>query len=191
MKEFPGEADLVQAAVRGDEKAFRELMERYGKLVTGVAWRYGTRTSDIEDVVSEVFIKMYGNLHRYRPDHRFSTWLYRLSANHVIDHGRRSRKEQGRVEMPEQIVDPSSQIQEGLEEQERAMQVRSGLRELADRYRAPLFLVYVEGMKVHEAARTLGLPVGTVKTRLMRGRNALAKILTRRNPELFGGVDAM
>jgi RNA polymerase sigma factor (sigma-70 family) len=191
MKEIPGEADLVQAAVRGNEEAFRGLMERNRRLVTGVAWRYGTRAAEVEDVVSEVFIKMYQNLHRYRPDHAFSTWLYRLAANHVIDHGRRARREQGRVEMPEQIADPSQQTERSLEEQERSLLVRNGLEELEDTYRGPLFLVYIEGLKVREAAQTLGLPVGTVKTRLMRGRKALARVLTRRHPDIFGDPDAM
>ena len=60
---------------------------------------------EIEDVVSEVFLKTYRNLHLFRPDNPFSTWLYRLAANHVIDHGRRKRKEQARREMPREIAD--------------------------------------------------------------------------------------
>ena len=65
--------------------------------------------------------------------------------------------------------------------------VRSALDELKPRYRKVLFLVYVEGMKVDEAARVLQLPQGTIKTRLMRGREALRRVLVRRHPEYFGG----
>jgi len=170
----------------GDQEAYGELVARYQKLVAGVAWRYGVPQGEIEDVISEVFIKAYRNLHRYRPEHPFSTWLYRLAANHVVDHGRRARKERGRTEMPEQLVDPAAGQGEQALGRERARVLREALEEVPDHYRETLFLVYIEGMKIEEASRTSGLPPGTIKTRLMRGRQALRRILTRRYPELFG-----
>jgi RNA polymerase sigma-70 factor (ECF subfamily) len=181
----------VEAARSGDQEAFGELVRRYQGLVAGVAWRYGTRREEIEDIVSEVFIKMYGNLDRFRPTHRFSSWLYRLAANHVIDHHRRNRKERGRVEMPEQIASPQQPAVEGMESDERSRLLRAALDQLPGKYREPLLLVYLEGMKIEEVARVLALPTGTVKTRLMRGRTALGKLLARRNPEIFGGADAL
>ncbi len=177
----------VQAALAGDPEAFRDLVVRYQNLVAGVAWRYGVRREEIEDVTSEVFIKVHGNLRQYRPDHPFSTWLYRLAANHVIDHARRRRKERGRTEMPEQVEDLRPGAQHDLETDERARLLREAMGELDPRYREALFLVYVEGMKVEDAAGTLGIPEGTVKTRLMRGRDALKKALARAHPEHFGG----
>ncbi|MBD3867149.1 MAG: sigma-70 family RNA polymerase sigma factor [Acidobacteria bacterium] len=181
----------VEAARSGDHEAFGELVRRYQGLVAGVAWRYGTRREEIEDIVSEVFIKMYGSLDRFRPTHRFSSWLYRLAANHVIDHHRRNRKERGRVEMPEQVASPDRPASETMETDQRSRLLRAALSELPNKYREPLLLVYLEAMKVDEAARVLGVPTGTVKTRLMRGRRALGKILAGRNPELFGGADAL
>ncbi len=184
----PGdEAGLVQAAVEGDGEAFGRLVVRYQNLVAGVAWRYGVRREEIEDVVSEVFIKVYGNLPQYRPDYPFATWLYRLAANHVIDHSRRLKKERGRTEMPDQVSDQRPGAQQGLETDERAALLKAALDDLDPRYREVLFLVYVEGLKIDETARVLGLPDGTVKTRLMRGRDALRKNLARRHPEHFGG----
>jgi RNA polymerase sigma-70 factor (ECF subfamily) len=177
---------LVQRVLGGDADAFGLLVSRYQNLVAGVAWRYGTRREDVEDVVSEVFLKVYRRLGQYRPDHPFPTWLYRLAANHVLDRGRRARKEKGRVEMPEQVADPRPLAGEDLEADERARLVREGLGELDARYREAIFLVHVEGRKVEEAARVLGVPEGTVKTRLMRGREALRKVLARRHPEHFG-----
>jgi len=182
---------LVRTALAGDERAFGTLVERYQRLVASVAWRYGIRREEVEDVVSEVFVKAYGNLHRFRPDHPFSTWLYRLAANHVIDHGRRARRSRVEAEMPRDLPDPALSPGERLEKTETARLVRSALQRLPRHYREVLFLVYVEGMKVEEAARTLGLPQGTVKTRLMRGRNGLRRILERRFPQRFGGGNAM
>ena len=71
---------LAERVLQGDTQAFSELMERYQRLVASVAWRYGVPQQEIEDVVSEVFIKTFSNLDRYRPEHAFSTWFYRLAA---------------------------------------------------------------------------------------------------------------
>lgn len=182
---------LVEAARSGDQEAFGSLVRRYQGMVAGVAWRYGARHDEIEDRVSEVFIKIYGSLDRFRPTHRFSSWLYRLAANHIIDHQRRSRRERNRVEMPEQIASGDPGAGDVLEADQRTRVLRAALGDLPDKYREPLFLVYVEGLKVDEAARILAVPGGTVKTRLMRGRKALGKLLVGRNPELFGGADAL
>ena len=189
MEDQAQEARLVQQALAGDAEVFGLLVSRYQNLVAGVAWRYGTRREDVEDVVSEVFLKVHRTLPQYRPDHPFSTWLYRLAANHVLDRARRARKERGRVEMPLQVADPAPSVGASMEADERAALLRQALEEIDLRYREVIFLVHVEGRKVEEAARILEVPEGTVKTRLMRGREALRKILVRRHPEHFGAPE--
>ena len=71
---------LVEATLHGDRHAFSGLVERYQRLVAGAAWHYGIDASEIEDLVSEVFVKAYQKLHQFTPDHPFSTWLYRLAV---------------------------------------------------------------------------------------------------------------
>ncbi len=187
MEDRPAEdLEFVQSVLRGDTANFGGLVQRYQNLVAGLAWRYGLRREEIEDVVSEVFIKVYRNLRQYRPDHPFSTWLYRLAANHLVDHGRRHRRERGRVEMPRDLPDRGEGAEERIESRERSLLLREALREIDTRYREVIFLVYVEGLRVDETARLLGVPEGTVKTRLMRGREALRRMLVRRHPEHFG-----
>ena len=97
--------EIVSEVLNGRSERFRELVTRYQSMIAGIAWRSGCRREDVEDVVSEVLLKVYTNLHQYRPDHAFSTWLYKLTANHVIDRSRRLKKERGRTEMPEQLED--------------------------------------------------------------------------------------
>jgi len=176
---------IVREVLDGRTDRFRDLVTRYQNLVAGIAWRSGCRREDVEDVVSEVFLKVYRNLHQYRPDHAFSTWLYKLTANHVVDRSRRMKKERGRTEMPEQVEDTSQRVDDTMEADERHTLVRKALGLVDDRYREVMHFVYVEGLKVDETARLLGLPEGTVKTRLMRGREALRKVLVHRNPEHF------
>ena len=186
MAERPGEDhQLVRAVLDGDAESFRTLVTRFEKLVAGVAWRHGVRREDIEDVVSDVFLKVYGNLHRYRPEHTFATWLYRLTLNHLVDLSRRRRRAGKRAEMPADVADPAPGAGAGLIGGERAELVRSALTELDPRYREVLTLVYVEGWKVEATAQLLRVPEGTVKTRLMRGREALKKLLERRHPGYF------
>ena len=177
--------EVIDEVLHGRTDRFKELVTRYQSMVAGIAWRAGCRREDVEDVVSEVFLKVYRNLHQYRPDHAFSTWLYKLTANHVVDRARRMKKERGRVEMPEQVQDSSPGAEISLEDRERQALVREALAHVDERYRIVMHLVYVEGLKVDDTARILGLPEGTVKTRLMRGREALRKVLVRRNPEHF------
>lgn len=177
--------EIVHEVLSGRTERFRDLVVRYQNMVAGIAWRSGCRREDVEDVVSEVLLKVYRNLHQFRPDHAFSTWLYKLTANHVVDRSRRMKKERGRTEMPEQLADKAPGADATLETDERHALVREALDHVDERYREVMYLVYVEGLKVDETARVLGVPEGTVKTRLMRGREALKKVLVRRNPEHF------
>lgn len=180
---------LARSALAGDADAFGNLVAAYQQRVAGIAWRYGVRRDEIEDVVSEVFIKVHQNLHRFRPTHPFSAWLHRLAVNHVIDHGRTTRRHRETNELPARLADRAPNAGQRAESRERAGIVRQAIEALPDRYREAIFLVYVEGMKVDEAARVLGLPQGTIKTRLMRGRKGLRRILTRKYPEYFGERD--
>jgi RNA polymerase sigma factor (sigma-70 family) len=177
--EDPAASDMraVGAVLGGDSRAFGELVGRYQKLVASIAWRYGVRREEVEDVVSDVFLKVYRNLAQYRPEHPFSTWLYRLAANQIVDHGRRTRRSGATVELPISLRDPAADPEEQVAERQRTARVRQALAQLKDHYRDTLFLVYVEGLSVEDTARTLGVPTGTIKSRLLRGRQALREIL--------------
>jgi RNA polymerase sigma-70 factor (ECF subfamily) len=151
--------------------------------VASVAYKMGIRDADLDDMVSEVLLKAYRNLHRYRPEHAFSTWLYRLTSNRVLDE-LRARRRSGRSEpLDDRHADPGPPTDRGVEDADRARAVAAALGQLPDDYRAPLVLLHMEGRKVSEIAYALGLPEGTVKTRLARGRERMRQILERRFPE--------
>ena len=175
----------IEATLGGDHEAFGGLIAAYQRMVAGVAWRYGIPRDDVDDLVSEVFFKVFDNLHRYRPEHAFSTWLYRLAANHVLDHVRKHKRERLRDEMPLQLADDAAGPAERQASGERTELVRAGLEEVSPTYREAMFLVYIEGLRVDEASRALGVPSGTIKSRLLRGRAQLKEALERRHPGLF------
>lgn len=187
---------LVARIVGGDRAAFADLVRRFQPLVGGVAWRYGIRGADLEDAVSDAFVHIYGVLDRYRPDHALATWLYRVAVNCVLDRIRRRRREIVDTERAEAAAEADA-VRRGPADAldgdapERARLVREALRELPPLYREPLFLVYLEGLSVADACRILGLPSGTVKSRLLRARERLRRILVERHPEHFGGLDAL
>lgn len=181
----PDDLEVVNAVLAGRTESYSVLVRRYQRLVGSVAYRMGVPADDTEDVVSEVFIKVYENLRRYRPDHALSTWIYRIAVNHVLDHKRRHRHERGWTEVNEKLVDPGAPPSAGVERMEVAMRVRRLLPLLESKYRQVLVLMHVEEKKVEEISEILGLPSGTVKTRLARGRVRLAEIIRRHDPALM------
>lgn len=183
--------ELIGRVLEGDDGSFAELASSCQNLVVGTLWKYGIGREEIEDVASEVLIKMYRNLHRYRADHSFTSWLYRLTVNHALDRLRRRSRERHSVDLPDNIPGREPGAGESLERRERADLLRGAIRKIPGRYRDAIMLVYVDERKLEEAAEILEIPLGTMKTRLMRGRKLLRRFLVRNHPEVFGGADAL
>jgi RNA polymerase sigma-70 factor (ECF subfamily) len=180
--------EVVQAVLSGRTEAFETIVKKYQNLVASVAYRLAVHRDDIEDVVSDVFIKIYRNLDSYRPEFRLSTWIHTVATNHVLDHLRRQRRGRLEAQMPPVVRDPAPLASERLAEREKAERVREAMADLPAKYRAALVLMHVDGKGIEEIARILSLPAGTVKTRLARGRVRLAEILRRRCPDLMEGA---
>jgi len=180
-----GDGELVQRCRDGDEGAWRDLVSRHTRRVFGVAYRFTGRVDEAEDLTQEVFVKVYQNLHRYRSDDgAFTTWLTTVARNQAIDHYRRRREERTRRADDPAILDFESAPGEGpdglLERAERVRLVRSGLRALPRDLREPLVLCDIQGLAYDEIAGLLAIPLGTVKSRINRGRLELAKRLMSR-----------
>lgn len=183
------ESEAIRAVLKGDADAFQEIVRGYQNLVASVAWKMNVAQDSIDDVVSEVFLKAYRNLHRYDSQYAFSTWIYRLTTNHVLDLYRRKRR---RPETDMENVPELTTGEEGADAhllaREQAAIVREAINALPDIYREVLVLHHLESQPVAEVARILGLPQGTVKVRLMRGRDRLRTALEEVAPEHFGGA---
>lgn len=179
--------ELLERCRRGDEGAWRELVTRHSRKVFGLCYRFSGRVDEAEDLTQEVFLRVYQSLDRYRSTGgAFSTWLMTVARNHAIDHYRRRREERNRRDdgaEGEMELLPSGE--EGpvmaLERKERVQLVQRGLRALPEDLRDPIILCDLQGLPYEEAARVLEVPLGTVKSRLNRGRLELAKrLLSRR-----------
>lgn len=183
--------ELLPRCRAGDQLAWRELVARHTRQVFGLAYRFTGRVDEAEDLTQEVFVKVYRTLDRYREaDGSFGAWLSAVARNHAIDHYRRRKQERLRRAEDPQILDRMPARGEhpiaGLERDERVRLVHRGLRALPPELRVPLVLCDLQGLPYDEIAATLGLPLGTVKSRINRGRLELAKRLLRRRRELVG-----
>jgi RNA polymerase sigma-70 factor (ECF subfamily) len=166
--------NLISRALAGDNGAFEELFEQYRNLVYKTATLMLDDPQDAEDVLQEVFVRVYRSLDTYDPSRgAFTTWLHRLTTNACLNWHRRRKRRPRLVDMsrvdPSRLTQPSSDVRAA-----ESMDVRAALRGLNDRLRVTVVLRYGWDMTYAEIARVLDLPVGTVKSRLHRALNLLA-----------------
>jgi RNA polymerase sigma-70 factor (ECF subfamily) len=179
------DGDLLRRCRQGDQAAWQELVSRYTRRVFGVTYRFCGRVDEAEDLTQEVFVKVFRNLDRFQEtDASFSTWLTTIARNQAIDHYRRRREERlrqfGDPAVLELIGSPDGGPLADVEREERIQVVRNGLRALPGDLREVLVLCDLQGAGYEEISRVLGIPLGTVKSRINRGRLELAKRLLAR-----------
>jgi RNA polymerase sigma-70 factor (ECF subfamily) len=183
--------DLLRRCRGGSDEAWTELVRRYSRKVFAIAYRFCGRVEESEDLAQEIFVKVYQRLDRYQStDGSFSAWLSAVARNHAIDHYRRGREERlHQIDAPidlERFATKGAGQQKRLEQQERVEFVRRGIRALPRDLREPLILCDLQGLPYETIAGELSLPLGTVKSRINRGRQELARRLLRRRRD-YGG----
>ncbi len=188
------EETLVRRSQAGDRQAFEQLVSRYERKVYNLAYRLMGNADDAYDAAQEAFLKVYLSLGDFRGQSAFGTWLHRIVANVCLDEIRRRRRQpvSSLEELPpgsnggaqRQLADPGGGPQEAVERGERVAMIQEGLNALEPEYRLAVILRDVQGHSYEEIARILDCSLGTVKSRLNRGRQALKEKLVSR--ELFG-----
>ena len=173
------ERDLVEQAKR-DREAFALLYRRYYARIAGYVYRRVGDRHATEDLVAEVFLTMLRYLPKYR--HRGTpvrAWIYRIATNAVNRWVRAQRRDLLRHSRSESLS--AAAADPGFDEDGRSEHARRALLSVSPKYQTVLALHYLEGMSVEEVAQAVGCRVGTVKSRLWRGREALReKLLQRR-----------
>lgn len=170
---------LVKRAREGDFTAFEMLFERHRTLVYRFAYQMCPRRDDAEDLVQEAFVRAYQNLHRYRDEAKFTTWLLRIVTNLCTDQARmanrRSNLEQQEASgaltwMTEGTTDDPI---ENLEADRRVLALRKALAALPAHHRTAVVLRDIEEREYSDIAQILGCTVGGAKLRVLRARRAL------------------
>lgn len=178
------EQTLIKKAAQGDQAAFEQLVERYQKPVYHQALRLLNHPEDAADVTQEVFLKVWRALPTFRGESGFSTWLYKLTDNAAIDLIRREKKRQGDSSLSEEDwltepADPAPTPHQAMEQAELHRAVADGLAALGEEHRRILVMREINGMSYDEIGTALGLPAGTVRSRIARARNSLANYLKK------------
>ena len=176
------EQEWINAARAGDQDAFAELIQLYEKRVLALTQRMCKNPEDAAEAAQEAFFAAWQGLKRFRGESSFSTWLYRLASNACVDLLRREGRRQAaaslddedlNLDMPASLPSP----QEEAERRELREQIEKGLQTLPPEYRAVLVLREIHQLHYEEIAEALGVDVGTVKSRISRGRKRLRGFL--------------
>jgi len=174
--------ELVSAAQRGDQTAFRELVARYESKVYHLALKMLRDEQDAEDALQETFINVYRHLDSFRGDAEFSTWVYRIATNaslmkirarRPVDSLDESRDDSDNDSSPRDLADWSFTPEDALLNGETRTEMDKALGALPETLRSVFVLRDIEGLSVQETATALDLSVPNVKTRLHRARLAL------------------
>lgn len=179
--------DLVEEAVKGDQKAFAELMGRYRDAIYFMLLKMVNNKSDAEDLTIEAFGKAFKNIHQYSPKYAFSTWLFKIASNNCIDYLRKKRNnlvsidgshnDDKEMDQPIHLKDETPDPEENLIKEQKKILMRTVVKKLKPRYRILIELRYFKEYSYEEIAEELDLPLGTVKAQLFRARELLFNTL--------------
>src|SRR3954468_399109 len=176
----------IKQVIKGDQDAFGEIVEIYKNSIFQLCFRMLGNRHEAEDIAQEAFIRAYVNIRSFNQDLKFSTWLFRIATNLCIDRLRKKKPDyyldaevagtEG-LTMYSQISSESPLPETEVESLELQETVQKEILKLPEKYRSAIVLKYMEDMSLNEISEILDLPLGTVKTRIHRGREALRQQL--------------
>ena len=176
---------LIQRCLAGDHDAWTAIVQQYRRRVYHIAYTFTGRHDEAEDLTQDVFVKVFRSLGTFDRRANFQTWLVSVSRNLCIDYYRSVRREREAIDPgadPATLapIEPSPGPVAQLEAQDRARLLRQALSDLAPTLRTAVVLRDLQELSYQEIADRLGVPEGTVKSRINRGRSELALAVRRR-----------
>lgn len=178
---------LVEAAIKGDQSAYAELMERYRDSIYFMMLKMVKNADDADDLTIEAFGKAFNRLKQYSPNYAFSTWLFKIASNNCIDFIRKKRikltsmdsgvkTDEGEtmyIDARSTAKDPEQEVMHN----QKVKHMRELVSKLKPRYRVLVEKRYFEELSYEEISKELDLPLGTVKAQLFRARDFLANMM--------------
>ena len=185
--EEQGSADrkLVSRCLEGDQDAWETIVCSHARRIFGLSYRYTGSRDEAEDLTQEIFIRIYQTLSSFRVESgSFIHWALKVSRNLIVDRYRQSRRFQqcggsSEIESMNLADEEQPSAQRKVEQAESSRILRQALRSLSPETKEAIILRDLEGMGYQEMAEMLGVPEGTIKSRISRGRLALARTLSR------------
>jgi RNA polymerase sigma-70 factor (ECF subfamily) len=179
------DAELVKGCLAGDHGAWESIVRQYNSRIYNLAYRFTGRFDEAEDLTQEIFLKVYRTLGTYRPESgTLVTWMVRVGRNHMIDHYRKFKTERSQTDSLEVEYEKAEENParfdtpgEALEKSELSDKIHRTLLRLSEDLREAVILRDLEEFTYEEISEMLKVPVGTVKSRINRGRAELARLL--------------
>lgn len=177
----------IKQVLKGDQNAYGELVEIYKDKVFQLCFRMLGNRHEAEDMAQEAFVKAYVNIHTFNTKLKFSTWLYRIATNLCIDRIRKKKPDYyldaevagtDGLNMYSQIASDTEDPSDEVESLELHDTIQKEIMKLPEKYRSVIVLKYIEELSLKEIGEILDMPIGTIKTRIHRGREALRKQLS-------------
>jgi RNA polymerase sigma-70 factor (ECF subfamily) len=182
--------DLVDRCLRGDERACETLVANHARMVGTVIWRATGRREEVEDLSQETFLRVFRALAYFDARARLSTWIYTIAHRVAIDHLRKissSRQEpltwtnDGDDAGEQPVIASAEPDPEVLLSRERSQELlRDAIARLPEKFRLPVVYAAIDGLDYASIAEMLGVPIGTVKTHVFRGKQLLKADILRR-----------
>jgi len=180
------ETPVIERALRGDQKAFGELMERYHGPLYNLLYKMVRSKEETEDLVQEAFMKAFASLASFNEEFAFSTWLYKIAINNTIDHLRKKRLRTFSIDKPIQskegelkreFADVHSSTDHDLLSTEKTGMITRAIEDLPEKYREVILMRHSDELSYEEIAAITKVPLGTVKARIFRAREMLKRKL--------------
>ncbi len=177
---------LIKEALAGKEKAFKLLLRKHREAIYHVILKIVHNQEEARDLVQETFMKAFGSLATYKPEYRFTTWLYRIAANSSIDYLRKKKINSLSLDQPLETKDGTVGIElpdwtynpeVDFVSKQRVLSINESIDSLPKKYRDVIVYRHKQDKSYEQIAEILGIPVGTVKARIFRARELLKKKL--------------
>jgi RNA polymerase sigma factor (sigma-70 family) len=177
------DATLIKRIQAGDRHAFRWLIKSHERLVYGVVWKIVRNQADTEDISQEVFLKVHEKLGTFNQESKLSTWIAKIAYNQALSHLRKRDILHNSVDVEdeafrERITGGDTTPTEHLENKELKTVVHEAIEQLPQPYRTLIDLFHIQEMSYAEIVEISGLPEGTVKSYLFRGRKLLKDVIS-------------
>jgi RNA polymerase sigma-70 factor (ECF subfamily) len=175
------EIELVERCQQGDMQAFNRLVMQYQHLVYNFLYRLSPRTQQVEDLAQDVFIRVYRSIKKLKEPRQFKSWLHRIAVHVYIDEQRRRKTMKERVVSDDCVVDiqpdPNANPGEQVVRQELQDQLQAAIDRLPEEFRLAIVLREIQELSYEEIASVLTCSIGTVRSRIFRGRQLLRNML--------------